>query len=245
VEQSLGLKTEFSNPIPDALIKNGDDVEAAANRLRTAWSLGHAPITNVIELLEHNQVKVLVEKADTAFDGFSGWSGPIPVVVLNRTFSPDRMRIAALHEIGHLLVRFDPSLEDKAKEKLCHRFAGAMLMPRPVFEEEFGRHRERISVVELKEIKGDYGISIAAIMARAHDLGCISDGSYKQFCIFRNRAGWRENEPGGYKGETFPKRFEQLLHRAVATEAISLSLAANLAKKPEIEFQKGLQLIPS
>jgi Zn-dependent peptidase ImmA (M78 family) len=244
VEQALGLKTEFTNPLSDSLIKHGEDVEQAASQLRSAWMLGLAPLANVIELLEQHQIKVLVQKADPGFDGFSGWSGSIPVIVLNGEASPDRMRLTALHELGHLLMKFDPSIDEKAMEKLCHRFAGAMLMPRPVFEEEFGRSRDKVTLEELKDIKGDYGISIAATMARARDLDCISDGVYKLFCIKRSREGWREKEPGEYLGETFPNRFDQLLHRAVATEAISLSLGASLAKRPLMEFRESLQLIP-
>jgi hypothetical protein len=39
-------------------------------------------------------------------------------------------------------------------------------------------------------------------------------------------------------------RFDQLLQRAVATEALSVTLAASLAKKSLVEFERGLQLIP-
>lgn len=244
IEQSLGLKTEFANPISNFAVDRPEQIESAVEKLRSVWNQGLAPLGNVVELLEHNQIKVLVLKADNSFDGFSGWSGKIPVIVLNGQVPQDRIRLTALHELGHLLLTFDPSFDEKAKEKLCHRFAGAMLMPKPIFEEEFGRSRNQVTVEELKDMKGDYGISIAAIMARARDLGSITDGMFKQFCIFRNRMGWHKKEPGEYSGEKFPNRFDQLLYRAVSTEAISLSLAASLAKKPLAEFRESLQLVP-
>ena len=243
VEQSLGIKTEFTNPIGDFPIQEPEDVEKAAETLRKSWTQGMAPLVNVIELLERHQIKVLVQQADAEFDGFSGWSGTIPVIVLNGAFSPDRVRLTALHELGHLLLRFNSRFDEKAKEKMCHRFAGAVLMPRVVFEEEFGSHRDQVTLQELKDIKGDFGISIAAIMARAYDLGNISEARYTRFCIIRNREGWTKNEPGEYKGESFPNRFEQLLYRAAATEVLSLSLSAGLAKKSLSEFRESLQLV--
>lgn len=244
VEHALGIKTEFTNPISNFIIIKPDDVETVAEKIRSSWKQGLAPLSNVVELLEHHQIKVLMQKADLAFDGFAGWSGKIPIIVLNGQFPSDRIRLTALHELGHLLMKFDSSFDEKTKEKMCHRFAGAMLMPRSVFEEEFGRFRDQLTLAELKDMKEDYGISIAAIMARARDLGNISDVMYKQFCITRNREGWHKNEPGKYKGEKFPNRFEQLLYRAAATEAISMSLAASLAKKPLAVFRESMKLVP-
>ncbi len=244
IEQSLGLKTEFTNPISNFVVERPEQIESATEKLRSAWHQGLAPLGNVVELLEHNQIKVLVLKADDSFDGFSGWSGKIPVIVLNGKMPQDRIRLTALHELGHLLMSFDTAFDEKAKEKLCHRFAGSMLMPKPIFEEEFGLARNQVALEELKDMKCDYGISIAAIMARARDLGCITDGMYKEFCMFRNRMGWHKKEPGEYTGEKIPNRFDQLLYRAASTEAISLSLAASLAKKPLAEFRESLQLVP-
>lgn len=243
VEETLGLKTEFTNPIAGIVIEHSEDVENAAEKLREAWELGLDPLGNVVELLERRQVKVLLQKADPGFDGFSGWSGEIPVIVLNQEFPADRIRLTALHELGHLLMKFGPVFDEKAKEKLCHRFAGAMLMPCQTFKAEFGSMRHQVTLLEMKDIKADYGISIAAAMARARDLGLISDATYTQFCISRNRKGWNRKEPGEYTGEEASNRFLQLVYRAVATEAMSLSLAAGLVKMPLPEFRKSLQFV--
>jgi len=244
VEQALGLDTHFGNPLANRMITQTHDVEHAVESLRDQWKLGWSPLSNVVELLEHRHIKVLLHSFDPGFDGFSGWSGNTPVIVLNSSFSKDRIRFTALHELGHLLLKFDSSFDEKEIEKLCHRFAGAMLLPEQVFKEEFGGYREQISLEELKDIKEDYGISIAAIMMRARDLEYVSDSLLKHFWKLRMAKGWDKNEPGDYTGEAFPNRFDQLLHRAAATEALSLSLAASLGKIKLADFREGLQFIP-
>ena len=119
-----------------------------------------------------------------------------------------------------------------------------MLIPNATFEREYGGYRRTITVKELTDIKEDFGISIAAIMARAHNLQLISDSGYKRFCILYNKLNWRINEPGHYPGSESSTRFEQLLQRAVSTEALSITLAASLAKKPLLEFERGIMLVP-
>lgn len=244
VEAALGLKTEFANPLEGFVVNSSGDVDVAAEQLRQAWELGTEALGNVVELLERYQVKVYLMEADEAFDGFSGWSGKIPVIVLNKRFPAERRRLTALHELAHLILRFSGAFDSKAVEKLCHRFGGAMLMPRQVFERELGGHRKTVTIEELKDIKQDYGISIGAVMARAHDLALMSDANYTQFCITWNQLGYKKKEPGEYSGIETSNRFDQLLQRAVATEAISLTLAASLVKKPLAEFEKGIQLVP-
>ena len=244
VEESLGVSTTFVHPLAGITIRSAEDAESAAERLRERWELGLDALGNIVELLERQQVKVYLLDAGESFDGFAGWSGALPVIALNKRFPADRRRLTALHELGHLLLRFDEQFDSKAVEKLCYRFAGALLMPRTVFKREWGGHRRTITLEELKDIKQDFGISMAAVMARAHDLGLMTDADYTRFCVFRSRKGWNKKEPGVYAGTEESNRFDQLLQRAVATEALSVTLAASLARKPLVEFERGIQLVP-
>lgn len=246
VEQLLGLDSKFHNPLANVVIRKRDDVETAADKLRSAWKLGQDALPNVVELLEDHEVKVLQLEADDSFDGLSGWAGSVPVVVLNSNVPSDRKRFTALHELGHLMLNFpdDALCSSKDIEHHCHAFASSMLMPKDVFDREFGGRRSAIGLVELVNIKASYGISIAAIMARAHRLDFVSDQRYKRFCITMNQNGWRKNEPGAFAGSEQSSRFDQLLHRAVSTELVSLSKGAELAGKPLAEFRKLVQLVP-
>ena len=67
----------------------------------------------------------------------------------------------------------------KERERICHRFANAMLLPREALFEEIGIKRMGISLPELIAIKEQYGISVAAILMRMKDLGIISASYYK------------------------------------------------------------------
>ncbi len=81
-----------------------------------------------------------------AFDGLSGWADErIPIIVVNKYFTIERKRFTALHELGHLLLNFAEELDPKFIEKLCQRFAGAILIPRETFFNELGDYRSGLS----------------------------------------------------------------------------------------------------
>ena len=133
------------------------------------------------------------------------------------------------HELGHILLEFEEQEDLKQREKLCHAFAGALLLPKAVILSELGSNRRsKIAVWELVKLKEIYGVSIQAIMMRAHLLGIVSDATYKKFWAMVNAKGWKRQEPGDYPGMERANRFEQLVHRAAAEEVITLSKAAEL-----------------
>jgi Zn-dependent peptidase ImmA (M78 family) len=207
-----------------------DRVEAAALDLRHAWELGCDPLPSVMEILEDRGVKVVAFDTDKTFDGLSGWADMYPFVAVANWLDADktRKRFTVLHELAHLVLDFPANLGPKAQEKLCHRFAGAILMPKKVFIEEIGKSRERISVGELEMLKRQWGIPMSAIMHRAYDLGVISRASYTEFCKWANRTGFRTKEPDCWVGCETSHRFERLVYRAMAQELISRSKASSL-----------------
>ncbi|MDD3567477.1 MAG: XRE family transcriptional regulator [Bacteroidales bacterium] len=240
LEKFLNISSSFTNPIKDIVVTNGNDVEKAVNHLLTQWKVGFNALPNVIELLEDKGVRVIELDTNEDFDGLSGWANVnIPVIVVNKNYPNDRKRFTALHELGHLLLTFSPDIEAKAKEKLCHRFAGAMLMPKETFIAEVGEHRTNISLPELIAIKETYGISIQAIMARAKDLGIITNDNFIRFRIWLNQSPDRKKEKdlGNFLGREHSSRFRQLLYRAASEEIISMSKAANLANKKLADFR--------
>ncbi len=240
LENYLNISSSFHNPISDIIINNGEDVERAVNKLLTEWKIGFNSLPNVIDLLEDKEIKVVEINAPAGFDGFSGWANVnIPVIVICKDYSVERKRFTALHELGHLLLNFGPNLVHKDKEKLCHRFAGAMLIPEDTFIRELGSFRTSISINELIAVKEVFGISIQAIMARAKALGIIKDVTYKSFCIkvSQNPNLKMEIGYGQYLGNENSYRFKQLLYRAVSMEAISMSKAANLANQKLATFR--------
>jgi Zn-dependent peptidase ImmA (M78 family)/DNA-binding XRE family transcriptional regulator len=246
IESLMGLESTFDNPLAGTVIKNRIDVEKAAMDLRRAWQLGTAPIAKLMELLEAGGVRILeVTGLPDMFDGLSAMVDGVPVVTINDGYPLVRRRLTVVHELGHQLVQFKVS-DQKKIEGLCHNFASAFLMPAEVLKREIGLRRHNISMMELKKLKGVYGISIMALMVRIHKLGIITDGYYRQFCMVANRQGWKSGktpEPGQYIGREYPNRFRQLVERAVAEGIISMSKGAELRNIGLVEFRKGFQLV--
>jgi Zn-dependent peptidase ImmA (M78 family)/transcriptional regulator with XRE-family HTH domain len=243
LEQLMGIAIHFDNPLKDiGSINSFDDIEKAASRLRKEWKLGIDPIFNLIELLEDNHIKVIELHAGESFDGMQSWvNGSIPVIAYNKDKikSADRIRFTLLHELCHLLLKDLSKLPDKQKEKYCHQFAAAMLLPSQTAKSELGDKRNKIMIQELGLLKKQYGISIQAIIMRAKDLEIISSNYCNQFFFFLNQMGWKVNEPEefNYGGIEESNRFNQLLYRALAEEIITQSKAASLNNQSLAEFR--------
>ena len=234
VEQLSGIKSEFLNPLTGREIKTEADVEGAADLLRQSWQLGINPIPNVIEMMEEQEIKVLEIKAADKFDGLSTYVTGIPVTILNKTFFPDRKRFTALHELGHLVLPISDAVD---KEKICNRFAGAMLIAEVEMKRLLGSQRTNVPELgELIQIKEEYGISIQALMRRAYDLDIVNRTVYQKFSrmIARHR---KEEELGEFKGEEKAFRFMQLIFRLVSEGGISMSKAAHLSGLSLDEFK--------
>lgn len=234
VEELCGIRTTFTNPVANCPILQEDDLETAADQLREHWKLGHHSLSNVIEILEEQEVKVLEIDASSKFDGLSAIVSNIPVTILNQNFGVERKRFTALHELGHLILQ----IEDLSKKELyCNRFAGAMLVPKSEMERILGKKRTSVPLLgELIPIKEEYGISLQAFMRRAYDLDIINQATYQKFQvqIARNR---EEEALGAFQGTEKAFRFRQLIFRLYAEDSITLEKAAALAGWPIHQFQ--------
>jgi len=239
LEDILNIREAFVNPVSDPVIETYDDIERAARDIRQQWKLGEGPVPHLIELLENKGFKVFEVSDADHFDGLSGFVKglDIPVVAVHEGQDLVRKRFTLAHELGHLLLDFSKAAP-KDTEKLCHAFAGALLLPATVIKKELGEKRTKITQWELKKLKGIYGISIQAIMARAHNLGIVADRFYLSFCIYAKKNGWHKQEPGEYKGKEKANRFEQFVYQAAAEQIISFSKAAEFLNQSLSEFEQ-------
>lgn len=242
IDQIVGLPVRFQNPLAGFKIKKADDVEIAADQVRAKWNLGEDPLPNVREMLEAKGVLIFEVETPDSFNGFAGHADGQPMIVLGKWLNNDlpRKRFTELHEIGHVLLDFDRVFSEKDQERLCHRFAGALLIPHKVFVQEFGGARERISLAELVDLKERYGMSIAAIMHRAFDLSLISAALYERFCINYKKQRMHKGEPGQYAGREGSSRFEQLVLRAASEGLVSQTKGAALLNEPLVDFRERL-----
>ncbi len=238
LENILGVHEKFINPLINLSIESLQDVENASLKIRKKWKLGLAPITNLLEILEENCIKIYEVQNIKDFDGLTASVGDLHAIVINRDLPPDRIRFTAAHELAHILCEFP---KNSQKENLCHAFASAFLLPKVILERELMKKREQITLWELGEIKQSYGISIQAVVKRAHMLGIVSDFYYRNFREVLNQKGWKKVEPVDYNGKEEAIRFRQLLHYAVSEEIITLSRGAELANMSFSEFEENVR----
>ena len=242
LEDMLGINNIIPFVPKSYPVRNEAEVEKAALDLRKKWKLGEDTLTNIIEILEENRIKVYLLKADPAFSGMSTvLNGKIGVIVLNenKEIPVVRRRFSALHELAHLYLDLS-AFDEKRAEKICDRFAAAMLIIPAKLMQILGNKRTSIVMQELYIIAGQYGISLSAIVYQAMHLEIISASYHKLFMIRYNQYKIREKEFWVFDGKEHSERFLQLLFRAVAEEIISTSKAASLYNQRLGDFRELL-----
>lgn len=244
IETICGNEQHFDTSFPDVIVTAEADVYLLAGKLRDRWHLGNDAIGNIINLLEDNDIKVVEIDASLGFDGFSGWiDGDQPVIVLNKNMSAERKRFTALHEVGHIVMRFAEELAFSEKEHFCHLFASEVLIPCYEFKRLIGDHRHDISINELSSLQRQYGISIDALMYKAKYLGVISERRYKTFCIKKNADERLKRAVDlSIYAEEKSDRFENMVFMALSKELITMSKAAALLNKPVEEVANSFVL---
>jgi Zn-dependent peptidase ImmA (M78 family) len=77
------------------------------------------------------------------------------------------------------------------QEEQADQFASELLMPAKAIRAELSN----LDMPALARLKARWGVSMAALIRRARDLGAISDYRYKELNIELSKAGWRSREP--------------------------------------------------
>lgn len=230
LEKLANASPVFKNPFEGMIISTKEQLETFAIKLRQQWNLGDHPIAGVMTLLEEQGIRVIDLEVDTNdFEGFSAIANQIiPIIVVRSTATTERRRFTALHELAHLLFKFDESLTPKEVERLCHIFAGAMLIPRNVFIETYGESRTRFAKKDLDIAKDKYGISGYAFIMRAFNLGVLSPFSLPQMRKYVTLHPL-EMHIGSNTSIDKPTRFDQLILKALYEGYISLTKGAELS----------------
>jgi Zn-dependent peptidase ImmA (M78 family) len=239
VEAMLGARVVFRDPRGGAPAPaTGAEVERAAAAVREAWGLGESPVPNLLGLLEEKGISVCEVGGFGEFDGLSAAFGSRTVIVVNPDVPADRVRFTAAHELAHVLGVAGAGPE--TAEGLCHEFAGAFLLPRGPLARLMTPAGRKVALADLAELKRTYGVSLQAIMRRAHALGLATDRQLRRFReTFKDR-GWYEVEPVEYRGTEKAVRFRRLLNFAVAEDILDLERAAALAGVAPEELKKDM-----
>ena len=233
VESLLDIGSYFKLP-SKRCIETPNDIEKAAQDIREEWRLGLDPIEGLVEIFEDRGIKVALVDGYTAFDALTLWANiDIPVIVLQRDMPGDRQRLCLARELGHLILEISEQIDT---EKAIHRFARALLAPRPAVEFELGPKRHAISLYELHLLKHKYGLSMQAWIERAKDLEILSEKDAAQLVkLFRQRH-WYFEEPGDALPPEEPQRFKRLVMNAFCEGIISQARAAELLGVDLLQF---------
>lgn len=242
IERILGIDTKFNLDYANVLVEGENEAKLLALRFRTDCNIGNdGAITSVVDLLESKGIKIIEIEHDSSFSGTCNEAGGLPVIVINKSMNSERKRLTIFHELGHLLLHCAEGVD---KEKICNVFANEVLIPSVKFKEMIGESRHDISLLELRAIQQEYGISIDALMAKAYQLNVITKNRYESFYKKKNAlpAFKKDVERSVYPIE-FTDRFERLVYRALASEVVTFSKAASLLGKSVSEVRDTLNLM--
>lgn len=227
LEKLLNTQLIFQNPLKNfEKITCKQEVEKAAKYLRKKWKFETTPIYNLVSFLEDLGIKIFEVEEDESFAGFSCWEKNTPIVVINvKNVDIPRRRFTVLHELGHLLLKFDLNIEKDKLERFCDYFAGAMLLPFEAVMNYIGG-KTSITLEELKRIKSKYGISIFAILVRILSLGLIDWDKYQEWKELYD--SWKDKNIHLEDTERV-SRFDYLLAKGLNEKLFSKSKASELS----------------
>jgi Zn-dependent peptidase ImmA (M78 family)/DNA-binding XRE family transcriptional regulator len=182
----VGIKSLSSNPI------------TAARETRQLMKIDpHEPIVNMIRTLERVGVWCFAMPVLEDGDAFCLWmeieQRSIPIIAVSAKAPVDRLRLSVAHELGHLVLHRDSILRSrKDVEEEAFSFAAEFCMPAQAMEREM---TGPITLSTLARLKLRWGISIAALVRRAHELKLITTRQYHYLFQQLSARGWRTEEP--------------------------------------------------
>lgn len=236
VDEYIGLpQLDF----PAFSAESDEDIERAAEGARLHWGLGQdGPIHSMTRVLEHAGAVTVSADAETAekVDAFSRY-GPVSVVVLNWSKgSGSRSFFDAAHEAAHGVLHRQPNSKSlERKEEEADRFAGAFLMPRGAFTQDWWSGNG-MNWANLLELKRRWGTSMAAIIVRAHQIGLLDAAAYRQAFRELSRRGWRAMEPEEPQPEV-PELLATYIERLHAEHGVTpRRLATELGMTPALFY---------
>lgn len=188
IYEEIDLRTDQVIPRFDPIYT---EPEHAARMTRMQWRLPIGAVRSLIRWVESAGCLVIEEDFGTErVDGLSQWVDDHPIILLNRAAPTDRKRLTLAHELGHLCLHTPDVGEDPEGE--ANRFAAEFLMPAEVIRPQL----RNASLGKLLDLKRVWGVSIQALIERAHHLRVITPDRRTSLYKQLSARTWRKQEPG-------------------------------------------------
>jgi Zn-dependent peptidase ImmA (M78 family)/DNA-binding XRE family transcriptional regulator len=195
-----------------------EDPATAAHITRAALGLSpHTPVRNLLNQLEKNGAFVLALPVSIEeHDSYSVWADTQPrrpVIMISNNKPGDRQRFSLAHELGHLVMHESFPEGLKKIEDEADRFASEFLLPEDAMRSAI---EPPVTLKSLADLKPRWGVSIAALIVRARQLGIITDRQAKYLHQQMRGEKWDKKEPANLdinaeKPRAF-KRMAEVLH---------------------------------
>lgn len=230
IELETWIRARFDLPAPDVpRLRGVQDPEAAAEAVRTAWGLGERRAPNMVHLLEAHGVRVFSLVQECAeVDAFSFWHRGVPYVFLNSMKTPERSRMDAAHELGHLVLHYWGGPGGRAAETQAQAFGSAFLMPRRSVLATMPRGA---SVPQIIKARKRWNVAAMNLAYRSAKLGLLTEWQARSTYIQLGQRGYRDGEPGGIPRETsqvWGKVFDALRSEGISRSDVARELRITL-----------------
>lgn len=167
-----------------------------AHEVRGLLKVPTGPITKLFSAIERTGCIIVPFDFHTGkIDACCDWIDDIPIIFVDLSRSPSRLRFSLAHELAHLVMH---DSENEENEEQANEFASEFLLP----SDEIRPMLSPLNIARLGQLKGYWKTSMQAILVKAHRLGAISGYTYRQL-----------NTQIGYRGFKYSEPFEDLIPR--------------------------------
>jgi Zn-dependent peptidase ImmA (M78 family) len=186
--------TEHHHRFHRIAVDDFDTASDAAIALRREWGLTPGAVPQLISLIEDAGGLVLIrDLGSRELDAVTQWiDGDPPLFLVNVHAPADRFRFSLAHELGHVIMHYEPGLTAH-QERQADEFASEFLLPADAIRAEL--KQGRLDLPRLLTLKHRWGVSMAALLRRAATLGVVTDWQYRNLMVEMSALGYRTQEP--------------------------------------------------
>ena len=193
-----------------------------AQAVRSELGVGAEPIADLTRVLENAGVAVLRWPLESLnIDAVAAWpEDSAPLILLREDASAERVRFTMAHELGHAVMHDGEATEQQERE--ADAFAAEFLLPAASLRLEW---RNQPNLDDLLPLKRRWGLSLSALIRRAHDCDLLDEKAYRHWNIVLSTSGMHRKEPN-----PLPPEQPRLLTDSIRTQ---LAKGATLEKLAE------------